>query len=112
MEKVKLTAEQSHKLTVVSDEAFYASKYAVDLPSKVALEQLTKDEFVAEVSKIREQLDLAVHNLLNVASSVVGLLIDYDPTRLQKAIKDLYWQGYEDGQNDAKKDGKEEPKHD
>lgn len=32
MEKIKLSAEQSHKLIVASDEAFYASKYAADLP--------------------------------------------------------------------------------
>lgn len=108
MEKVKLTVEQSHKLTVASDEAFYASKYAVDLPIKVALKHLTKEEFVAEVNSICEQLDLAEHNLLNVASSVVGLPIDYDPTRLQEAIKGLYWQGYEDGQSDAKKENDKE----
>lgn len=112
MKEVKLTAEQSHKLAVVSDEAFFASKYAANLPSKVALEQLTKDEFVAEVSSICEQLDLAEHNLIDVAGDIVDLPIDYDPTQLQKAIKDIYWQGYEDGLSDAKKDDKEELKHD
>lgn len=112
MKEVKLTAEQSHKLTVVSDEAFFASKYAANLPSKVALEQLTKDEFVAEVSSICEQLDLAEHNLIDVAGDIVDLPSDYDLTRLQKAIKDAYWEGYEDGLNDTKKDDKEEPKHD
>ena len=113
MEKIKLSAEQSHKLTVVSDEAFFASKYAANLPSKAALEQLTKDEFVAEVSSICEQLDLAEHNLIDVAGDIVDLPIDYDLTRLQKAIKDAYWEGYEDGQSDAKKETeKEEPKHD
>lgn len=113
MEKIKLSAEQSHKLTVVSDKAFYASKYAADLPIKVALKHLTKEEFVAEVNSICEQLDLAEHNLIDVASSIVGLSTNYDPTRLQEAIKDFYWQGYEDGQSDAKKENdKEEPKHD
>lgn len=112
MEKIKLSAEQSHKLIVASDEALYASKYAADLPSKVAFKHLTKDEFAAEVNSICEQLDLAEHNLIDVASSIVGLSTNYDPTQLQKAIKDIYWQGYEDGQSDAKKDDKEEPKHD
>lgn len=31
---------------------------------------------------------------------------------MQKTVKDAYWEGYEDGLNDAKKDDKEEPKHD
>ena len=30
---------------------------------------------------------------------------------MQKAVKDAYWKA-EDGLNDAKKDDKEEPKHD
>lgn len=112
MEKIKLSAEQSHKLIVASDEAFYASKYAADLPSKVALKQLTEDEFIDEVSSICEHLGLAKNNLIDVAGDIVDLPIDYNLTRLQKAIKDAYWEGYEDGQSDAKKDDKEEPKHD
>nr|WP_278770884.1 hypothetical protein [Limosilactobacillus mucosae] len=113
MEKIKLSAAQSHKLTVVSDEAFYASKYALNLPKKVALKQLTENEFIDEVSSINAQLDLAKRYLIEVAGSIVDrTLIDGQIVKLQKAVKDAYWEGYEDGLNDTKKDDKEEPKHD
>lgn len=112
MEKIKLSAAQSHKLTVVSDEAFYASKL-LNLPKKVALKQLTENEFIDEVSSINAQLDLAKRYLIEVAGSIVDrTLIDGQIVKLQKAVKDAYWEGYEDGLNDTKKGDKEEPKHD